>query len=104
MRVRLRFERIYGTISRYGENPRESPFGSPILLDNYPLLGERVTIYLGQPVEELYRTYNIARAGGFTLVRRNFVGEAVTDAEEKAVSSKPKEKVYATTSPGGIGT
>lgn len=85
MRVRLRFERIYGTISRYGENPRESPFGSPILLDNYPVLGERVTIYLGQPVEELYRTYNIARAGGFTLVRRNFVGEAVTDAEEKAV-------------------
>jgi hypothetical protein len=53
MRVRLRFERVYGTISGYGENPRESPPDSPILLEDYPLPGERVTIYLGQPVEEL---------------------------------------------------
>jgi hypothetical protein len=43
-----------------------------------------VTIYLGQPVEELYRTYNVAHAGGFMLVRRNIAREAVTDAEEKA--------------------
>jgi hypothetical protein len=83
MRVRLRFERIYGTTSRYGENPRESPSGSPILLDDYPLPGERVTIYLGQPVEELYRTYNVARTGAFMLVRRNVLHEAITDTEEK---------------------
>ncbi len=68
MRVRLRFERIYGTSSQYGENPRESPPGSPIVLDDYPLPGEQVTINLGQPVEELYRTYPVAQAGGFTLV------------------------------------
>ncbi|GEM_PF-2909040 len=84
MQVRLRFERVYGTISRYGENPRESPSESPILLDGYPLPSERVTIYLGQPVEELYRTYNVARAGGFMLVRPNIAREAVTDAEKKA--------------------
>src|SRR5262245_43473381 len=84
MRVRLQFERIYGTMSRYGKHPRESPSGSPILLDDYPLPGERVIIYLGQPIEELYRAYNVARAGGFMLVRRNVAREVVTDAEEKA--------------------
>jgi len=82
MRVRLRFERVYGTASQYGENPRESPSGSPIVLDNYPLPGERATIYLGRPVEELYRTYEVARKGGWMLVRRNVTREHVTDAEE----------------------
>jgi len=82
MRYRLRFERIYGTVSRLGANPRESPLGSPIQLDNYPLPGERLTIYLGQPVEEIYRTYQIAKAGGFTLVRRNVAHEEVTEADE----------------------
>ena len=84
MRVRLRFERVYGTSSQYGEISRASPPGSPILLDNYPLPGEQVTIYLGQPVEELYRTYQVARAGGFTLVQRNVSHESITEADEAA--------------------
>jgi hypothetical protein len=84
MQVRLRFERVYGTLSQYGNTPRESPVGSPITLNEYPLPSEKVTIYLGQPVEELYRTYNIARAGGFTLVRRTVMHENITDAEEKS--------------------
>ena len=84
MRVRLRFERIYGTSSQYGETPRESPPGSPIVLDDYPLPGERVAIYLGQPVEDLYRTYQVAQAGGFTLVRRNVLHEEITEADEAA--------------------
>jgi hypothetical protein len=84
MRVRLRFERVYGTISRYGENPRESPPGSPIILDDYPLPGERATIYLGEPVEELYRTYQVASAGAFILVRRNVLHEDITEADEAA--------------------
>jgi len=82
MRVRLRFERVYGTLSQYGENPRESPAGSPIVLDDYPLPGERVAIYLGGPVEELYRSYEIARKGGWMLVRRNVIHEQITDAEQ----------------------
>lgn len=82
MRVRLRFERIYGTMSRYGDKPRESPPGSPIVLDDYPLPGERATIYLGQPVEELYRSYQLARVGGFMLVRQNALHENITEAQE----------------------
>jgi hypothetical protein len=86
MRVRLRFERVYGTISGYGENPRESPPDSPILLEDYPLPGERVTIYLGQPVEELYRTYQIARAGGLMPLRRLF--KKITETDEAAALQK----------------
>ena len=65
MRVRLKFERVYGTSSKFGESPRESPPGSPIALDDYPLAGERLTVLLGQPVEELYRNRQVARAGAF---------------------------------------
>src|ERR1051325_533530 len=83
MRIRLRFERIYGSISRYGETPREAPHGSPIILDDYPLSGERMTIYIGEPVEDLYRTYNVARAGGFTLVKQSVSHEPMTDTEEQ---------------------
>jgi hypothetical protein len=82
MRFRLRFERIYGSDSRLGDTPRQSPPRSPIQIENYPFPGERLTIYLGQPVEELYRTYHIAKAGGFTLVRRNVAHEKVTEEDE----------------------
>lgn len=84
MLVRLRFERVYGTNSQYGKNPRESPSGSPIVLDDYPLPGEQVTIYLGEPVEDLYRTYRVAQAGGFTLARRNVLHEDITEEDEAA--------------------
>lgn len=87
VQVRLRFERIYGSKSRYGEKPRQSPPGSPLVIDGYPLPGERVSIYLGQPVEEVYRTYRVARAGGFTLVRRNVLRENIT-AEDEAEALK----------------
>jgi hypothetical protein len=82
MRICLRFERVYGTPSQYGEKPRESPPGSPIVLEDYPLPRERVTIHLGRPVEKLYRENRIARAGGFSLVRRNVAHENLTAEDE----------------------
>ena len=104
MHVRLRFERVYGTISRYGENPRESPLGSPIVLDHYPLPGERTIIHLGRPVEELYRTYQVARAGGFTLVRRNFLHEDITEADEAAALRQAQTEPLPDDLRGGTGT
>ena len=92
MRVRLRFERVYGTLSRYGEKPHEAPSESPILLENYPLPGEGVTIHFGQPVEDLYQTYQIAIAGGHTLVRRNVLHENITEADEAAEIQKIQKK------------
>jgi hypothetical protein len=55
-------------------------------LEDYPLPGERVTIHLGQPVEELYRTYQIARAGGLMPLRRLY--EKITETEEAAALQK----------------
>ena len=94
MRVRLRFERVYGTKSQYGEHPRESPPGPPIVLDDYPLPGEQVSIYLGQPVEELYQTYQVARTGGFTLVRRNVLHEDITEADEAAMLQQARMEPF----------
>jgi hypothetical protein len=88
MEIRLRFERVYGTSSQYGKKPRETPPGSPIILENYPQPGERATIYLGGPVEDLYRTYQIARAGGFTLVKRRVLQENLTEADERELLQK----------------
>lgn len=90
MRIRLRFERVYGTSSKYGENPCESPSDSPIIVEDYPLPGELVTIFFGEPVEELYRTYKIARKGGFTLVKRNFMHEDLSEKEEAEMLQQAK--------------
>lgn len=82
MQVRLRFDRVYGTKSQYGDKPRDQPTGSPIVLSDYPLPGERTTIHLGSPVVELYRTRELARKGGFTIVRRNVIKEHLTEEQE----------------------
>jgi hypothetical protein len=55
-------------------------------LEDYPLPSERVTIYLGQPVEELYRTYQIARVGGLMPLRRLF--EKIAEADEGGALQK----------------
>ncbi len=92
MKIRLRFERIYGTKSKYGDKAHESPSGSPILLKNYPLPNEYTSIYLGKPVEKLYREYQIAKTGAYTLIKRNVLHEEVSELDEKNMLIKAQRE------------
>lgn len=61
MVVTLHAVRVYGSQSQYGSKPRYNPPGSPIILENYPLKGEKVLVYLGEPPQWIFRANQVCR-------------------------------------------
>jgi hypothetical protein len=47
MRVTTQVVRIYGTRNQYGDAPRTTPPGSPVIFDDFPSAGESVTLHFG---------------------------------------------------------
>jgi hypothetical protein len=56
--------RVYGSQSRYGGQPRESPLAAPLRLRDFPVHGYTAEVHLGSPVDWLFRADTLSRAAG----------------------------------------
>lgn len=64
MKVTLQAVRVYGSDSRYGDVPRTSPLDGPLVMENFPALGERTQVLLGVAPEFVLQATRVRRALG----------------------------------------
>ncbi|MDP9354961.1 MAG: hypothetical protein M3Q71_09700 [Chloroflexota bacterium] len=64
MKVTLQAVRVYGSASRYGDTARTSPLDGPLVMNDFPLVGERTWLLLGVAPESIFQAMKVRRALG----------------------------------------
>lgn len=65
MEADLLFVRVYGSNSQYGETPRQTLADKPLIMKNFPKRDDKVLIYLGEPLECIFKANKLRFAQGF---------------------------------------
>jgi len=61
--------RVYGSHSQYGKEPRQNPYGEPIIVKNFPSDGDVVEVLLGEPPKISFEAHRRKTGTGECRIR-----------------------------------
>jgi hypothetical protein len=79
--LKMQSVRVYGSHSRYGEEPQQNPHSEPIIVKDFPCDGEVVEVLLGEPPKISFEAHRRKMALANVVLDINF-GRRTTISEE----------------------
>jgi len=79
--LKMQSVRVYGSNSRYGTEPQQNPFGKPIIIEEFPGIGETIEVLLGEPPNNIFEAHRRKIAVANIALNMSF-GRGITISEE----------------------